>query len=142
MSLIFDDRFFTNDSHSTNYYQLKPIITEWSEKITIKEILNILQKVGVSVGEVNTVDKIVEDSNIKLREMIIELHHPKAGTVKIANTPLRLSKTPAKIETTAPLLGQHTEEPDFIIGRTSLSNGSAFLLFFNSQQMLITSSNF
>jgi hypothetical protein len=74
--------------------------------------------------------------------MIIELHHPKAGTVKIANTPLRLSKTPAKIETTAPLLGQHTEEPDFIIGRTSLSNGSAFLLFFNSQQMLITSSNF
>ncbi|GAF86237.1 unnamed protein product, partial [marine sediment metagenome] len=48
--------------------------------ITIKEILNILQKVGVPVGEVNTVDKIVEDSNIKLREMIIELHHPKAGT--------------------------------------------------------------
>jgi crotonobetainyl-CoA:carnitine CoA-transferase CaiB-like acyl-CoA transferase len=51
VSLIFDDRFFTNDSRSTNYHQLKPIITEWSEKITIK-----------------------------LREMIIELHHPKAGT--------------------------------------------------------------
>jgi len=80
VSLIFDDRFFTNDSRSTNYHQLKPIITEWSEKITIKEILNILQKVVVPVGEVNTVDKIVEDSNIKLREMIIELHHPKAGT--------------------------------------------------------------
>lgn len=42
--------------------------------------------------------------------MIIELQHPKAGKVKIANTPLRLSKTPAKIETTAPLLGQHSDE--------------------------------
>jgi CoA:oxalate CoA-transferase len=109
-SLITDDRFFINDLRSNNYHMLKPIITEWSEKITIKEILNIMQKAGVPVGEVNTVDKIVEDPNIKLREMIIELQHPKAGTVKIANTPLKLSKTPAKIEITAPLLGQHTDE--------------------------------
>ena len=109
-SLIFDDCFCTNDLRSLNYDQLKPIITEWSKRITIKEILNILEKAGVPVGEVNTVDKILEDPNIKLREMIIELQHPRAGAVKIANTPLRLSETPAKIETASPLLGQHTDE--------------------------------
>jgi len=109
-SLIFDDCFCTNDLRSLNYDQLQPIITEWSERITIKEILNILEKVGVPVGEANAVDKILEDPNIKLREMIIELQHPRAGAVKIANTPLRLSETPAKIETASPLFGQHTDE--------------------------------
>lgn len=109
-NLITDPRFLTNDLRSKSYSQLKPIITEWSEDILIKEILKILMNAGVPVGEVNTVDKIVEDPNIKLREMVIELKHPKAGSVKIANTPLKLSKTPAKIETASPLLGQHTEE--------------------------------
>lgn len=109
-NLISDDHFLTNGLRSINYHQLKPIITEWSEKMPLKEILNILIKAGVPVGEVKTVDKIIEDPNIKLREMIIELQHPKAGSVKIANTPLRLSKTPAKIEITSPLLGQHTNE--------------------------------
>ncbi len=37
-------------------------------------------KAGVLVGEVNTIDKIIDDLNIKLREMIVEVEHPKAGS--------------------------------------------------------------
>ncbi len=67
-------------------------------------------KAGVLVGEVNTIDKIIDDLNIKLREMIVEVEHPKAGKVKITNMPIKLSLTPVKVEKVSPVLGQHTEE--------------------------------
>ena len=108
--LILDPRFINNDQRCKSYDQLKPIITEWSTGETVEEALNLLVKAGVPVGEVNTIDKVINDPNIILRDMIVELNQPKAGKVKIANTPMKLSNTPAKIETNSPLLGQHTEE--------------------------------
>jgi len=108
--LLDDPRFTTNPERSENYKELKPIITEWSREKTVEEIVSILIKAGVPVGEVNTVDKIVDDPNIKLREMITEVEHPRAGRVKITDTPIKLSLTPGRVETASPLLGQHTEE--------------------------------
>ncbi len=108
--LLNDSRFTTNPKRSENYKELKPIITEWSKEKTVEEILNILINAGVPVGEVNTIDKIVDDPNIKLREMIVEVEHPLAGKVKITDTPIKLSLTPGKVEKASPLLGEHTEE--------------------------------
>jgi CoA:oxalate CoA-transferase len=108
--LLNDSRFTTNPKRSENYKELKPIITEWSKEKTVEEILNILINAGVPVGEVNTIDKIVDDPNIKLREMIVEVEHPRAGKVKITDTPIKLSLTPGKVEKASPLLGEHTEE--------------------------------
>ena len=110
VELLKDSHFSTNPKRSENYRELKPIIAEWSREKTVEEILNILIKAGVPVGEVNTIDKIVDDPNIKLREMIVEVKHPQAGKVKITNTPIKLSLTPGKVEKASPLLGQHTEE--------------------------------
>jgi crotonobetainyl-CoA:carnitine CoA-transferase CaiB-like acyl-CoA transferase len=108
--LLNDSRFTTNPKRSENYKELKPIITEWSKEKTVEETLNILINAGVPVGEVNTLDKIVDDPNIKLREMIVEVEHPLAGKVKITDTPIKLSLTPGKVEKASPLLSQHTEE--------------------------------
>jgi crotonobetainyl-CoA:carnitine CoA-transferase CaiB-like acyl-CoA transferase len=45
-----------------------------------------------------------------MRKMIIEVHHPKAGSFKVTNTPIKLSRTPCKLERACPDLGEHTEE--------------------------------
>jgi len=42
--------------------------------------------------------------------MLIEVEHPKAGTVKVPNFPVKLSATPGEIRTAAPLLGQNNRE--------------------------------
>jgi len=55
-------------------------------------------------------DKIAQDPNIKLRNMLIQMDHPKAGKVIVANSPIRLSKSPNDSITPSPLLGEHTEE--------------------------------
>jgi len=42
--------------------------------------------------------------------MVVELPHPTAGTVRLAGSPMKLSRTPVRLEEPPPLLGQHTME--------------------------------
>ena len=42
--------------------------------------------------------------------MIVELEHPRAGTIRMPGTPLRFSETPCVPEVPPPVLGEHTDE--------------------------------
>ena len=44
------------------------------------------------------------------REMLVEVKHPRLGIIKMLGFPAKLSKTPGKVITHPPTLGQHTEE--------------------------------
>ena len=91
--LIEDFRFSTNDKRSQNYHEFKPILTKWTKEKTSRKIADLLIEAGVPIAEVNTMDKIIEDPNINLWDMIIETEYSKAGKVEIANTPIKLSKS-------------------------------------------------
>ena len=41
-------------------------------------------------------------------DMVIEMEHPVAGTVRMLGMPFRLSETPGAERGPSPLLGQHT----------------------------------
>jgi CoA:oxalate CoA-transferase len=69
-----------------------------------------LAKIGVPCGPVNTIDKVVEDPQIRAREMIVDLSTQFAGKVQIPGIPVKLSQTPGQVDEPAPMLGQHTEE--------------------------------
>jgi len=108
--LISHPLYLTNDKRSRNCKQLNEFITAWTKERPAKEIVELLSKDGVPVAEVNTIDKIINDPNIRLRNMLIEMNHPKAGKVKVANSPIRLSKISNDNIQPSPLLGEHTEE--------------------------------
>ena len=55
-------------------------------------------------------DKIINDPQIKAREMIVEVEHPVAGNLKMPGVPVKMSGSSGYTFTHAPLLGQHTEE--------------------------------
>jgi len=42
--------------------------------------------------------------------MLVQVKHPRAGTVRMAGIPVKFSVTPASVRLPPPLLGQHTEE--------------------------------
>lgn len=77
---------------------------------TVDEWLEVLDKAGIPSGPINTIDRVVNDEQVKFREMIIETDHPVAGIVKMPGIPIKMSETPGAVESPAPLLGQHTEE--------------------------------
>ncbi len=93
-----------------HYAEIKQPIEEWAKKKTLEEIAIVMEKAGVPFGPVNNIAQMMEDPQVKAREMFIEIDHPKSGKTKLCGTPFKLSDTLAKIRRPAPLLGEHNYE--------------------------------
>ena len=66
-------------------------------------------KAGVPCGPVASVPEAAADPQVRARGMIVEVPHPGGGTIRMAGTPLKLSRTPARAQGPPPTVGQHTE---------------------------------
>jgi crotonobetainyl-CoA:carnitine CoA-transferase CaiB-like acyl-CoA transferase len=64
---------------------------------------------GVPCGPVSSVPEAAADQQVLARGMIVEVPHPNGGTIRMAGTPLKLSRTPARVQDPPPTVGQHTE---------------------------------
>jgi len=110
IDLIDDERFATGWLRTQNYEILEPILTEAMKTKTTQQWLEEFEQVEIPCGPVNTIEQVASDPQVAMRKMIIEVHHPKAGSFKVTNTPIKLSRTLCKLERACPDLGEHTEE--------------------------------
>jgi crotonobetainyl-CoA:carnitine CoA-transferase CaiB-like acyl-CoA transferase len=85
-------------------------LNKWGAAKTVAEIVEQFNQAGVPCGPVNTIPQVVADPHIRAREMIVEVEHPEVGKVPLIGIPIKLSKTPGTIKTTAPTLGEHNQE--------------------------------
>ncbi|MCJ7493095.1 MAG: CoA transferase [Deltaproteobacteria bacterium] len=108
--LLGDERFKDNPSRTRNHDQLEPILKEITRTKKTAEWVALMDKNDIPCGPVNSIDQVVNDPHTAAREMITEVEHSKAGRLKVVNSPLKLSRTPVKIERACPELGEHTEE--------------------------------
>ncbi|MCS7206822.1 MAG: CoA transferase [Dehalococcoidia bacterium] len=107
---IDDPRFQTSWSRTQHHHILEPAISEAMRQKTTQEWLDELLALGIPCGPVNTIDKVVQDPQIQHRKMLVELPHPRIGAWKYPNTPIRHSRTPGGVRTSAPDLGEHTAQ--------------------------------
>lgn len=70
----------------------------------------LLLENDIPVGAINNLAQVVEHPQVKARHSLQEVDHPSVGKVRVARSPVRLSKTPAKPPTPSPIHGQHTRE--------------------------------
>ncbi len=105
-----DGRFADSFSRVQEADMLEPIFKEAMLKKTSAEWLEALSAMDIPCGPVNTIDEVVGDPQVAHRGMITEVEHPELGKLRTHNTPLKLSRTPAKAERAAPDLGEHSEE--------------------------------
>jgi crotonobetainyl-CoA:carnitine CoA-transferase CaiB-like acyl-CoA transferase len=108
--LIADPRFQTNPDRLKNGEALNQILREIFKGKTQKEWVECLIDKGVMIAPVYTFEQLFQDPQIVHDRMVAEIDHPKSGKIKVLNTPIRFSKTPARIEKSPPLLGQHNRE--------------------------------
>ncbi|MFQ5838639.1 MAG: CaiB/BaiF CoA transferase family protein [Thermoplasmata archaeon] len=108
--LIRDGRFRDNESRSRNYEELKDIVEAWTSQLSREEVVSRMLSDGVPSGEVNTIDMAVECEQTRTRQMVLDVRYPSGGSVRMANSPLRLELTPGRIRGAPPVLGEHTEE--------------------------------
>ena len=107
--LLDDPKFATVAARRDHQAQVVEIIEAWTSCRTKAEVVRLLAPAGIPAAPVNTVDEMVEDPQIKAREMFVELDHPTYGAVKITGSPLKLSETPGRVERLAPMPGEHND---------------------------------
>jgi crotonobetainyl-CoA:carnitine CoA-transferase CaiB-like acyl-CoA transferase len=54
--------------------------------------------------------EVFTDPQVEHNAMVVEQQHSTAGPIKVINTPMKLSETPAQLGPAAPRLGEHTQE--------------------------------
>jgi crotonobetainyl-CoA:carnitine CoA-transferase CaiB-like acyl-CoA transferase len=108
--LINDPRFLTNPKRVENRKSLTAILSQIFSTKKGDEWLRELREVGIPCGPINTLNKVVSDPQLLHREMLVEMNHPTAGTIKVPGIPVKLSQTPGEIKIPPPKLGQHTKE--------------------------------
>ena len=77
---------------------------------TTAEWLEEMEAMGIPCGPINTIDQVAHDPQVLHRGMIADVPHPRLGSVRMTNTPLRMSRTPGGAERPAPDMGEHTEQ--------------------------------
>jgi crotonobetainyl-CoA:carnitine CoA-transferase CaiB-like acyl-CoA transferase len=110
-ALIEDPDFLTNRDRVTNVVRLEEIVTEWTSKRKVADIVSLLMGVSVPCSPILSVDQICNDPHIaKAREMIVEMDHPLGGKMNIVACPIKFTNMKTTIRSTAPGHGQHTEQ--------------------------------
>ncbi|MFX0047471.1 MAG: CaiB/BaiF CoA transferase family protein [Candidatus Hermodarchaeota archaeon] len=79
-------------------------------KKTQSEWMEIFRNIDACVMPVKNFNEACEDPQIKARNMVIELEHPKFGKIHNVGSPIKFSRTPLTIRSIAPQIGQHTKE--------------------------------
>ena len=108
--LIANELFLDNEKRVKNQNILDPIIEEFMSKYNQKELLEIFEQNGVTVGPVLDISDLVEHPYIKDREILINLNTKDDGEIPMHNVFPRLSETNGKINREAPKLGQDNKD--------------------------------
>lgn len=109
-ALAADPRFATNKARMENDDALKVEIRAWARQHTTAEVMERLVAHKVPAGPAMTVREILADPQLRHSGFFAKLRHPVAGDLEFAGSPVRLSRTPARVATPSPGLGEHTTE--------------------------------
>lgn len=105
-----DPRFAKNASRVENRKVLIAILSEIFMTRLTEEWVATLNKADVPCAPVQTIDQVFAAPQVLHRNMLVEIGHPTAGTVKLAGIPVKFSATPASVRLPPPLLGEHTDD--------------------------------
>ncbi len=105
-----DETFKDRRTRETRAAEVKDTMHPWLMTRTKKEIYELSQTHNIAMGAYLKIDESVDSEQLKAREFFAEIEHPTAGKLKYPGCPANLSKTPWRMKSPAPLLGQHNEE--------------------------------
>jgi crotonobetainyl-CoA:carnitine CoA-transferase CaiB-like acyl-CoA transferase len=103
-------QFRTNAERVRNRETLKGKIADILTQGEVRTWVARIEAAGVPAAAINTVPMVLEEPQVKHREMLRHLPHPLSGTVPQIVSPMRFQESPLVFERAPPLLGEHTSE--------------------------------
>ena len=105
-----DPRFEDNNARMQNVEELEELITAWTATLTAAELLGELQAIGVPSAKVASVSDVIDNAHLAHRGQILNMEHPKAGTVPMQGFSVQFGESPMRLRYPPPLLGEHTDD--------------------------------
>ena len=105
-----DERFVTDSQRVEN----RQVLAAEIEKVTLEKTrshwLEQLVRQDIPCGPINNYGEVMNEPQVRAREMVVETTHPTMGKMSTLGSPIKLSETPLTPGRPAPMLGQHTDE--------------------------------
>jgi crotonobetainyl-CoA:carnitine CoA-transferase CaiB-like acyl-CoA transferase len=109
--LIDDPRCIDDITRANNYELITEAMHAWTSQRTTEEAIRQLEEARVPCSKVYDLKEMLEDPQVKARELLNYMEYPGSGKeVPVANPPVRLSGTAGEIRHRAPMLGEQTDE--------------------------------
>jgi formyl-CoA transferase len=106
--LLEDERFRDGISRHHHAHYLKALIEEWLSDRDREAAASYLRTFGVPAAPIRDVDEIVDDPQVKARQMLLPINDPEWGTVRVVGQPIKTSAAPPPRCDPPPALGEHT----------------------------------
>ena len=104
-----DERFVTDSQRVQNREVLAAEIEEVTLEKTRSYWLEQLVGQDIPCGPINNYGEVMNEPQVRAREMVVETTHPTMGSMSTLGSPIKLSETPLTPGRPAPMLGQHTD---------------------------------
>jgi crotonobetainyl-CoA:carnitine CoA-transferase CaiB-like acyl-CoA transferase len=102
--------YATNDMRLRNRPKLTALLADVFKTKSSAQWLDLLEQQGVPAGPIYKVDEVFADPQVEHLGIAVPLHHPKRGDVRVVGQPMTLSRTPARVVSTLPEPGAHSDE--------------------------------
>ena len=108
--LIQDPRFRGNRERIENVEELDNRLQEAVAKFPLDELLTRLDRFEAAVSPVYNIADIFKDPHFQERKNIVDVKDSELGMIRMQNVVGKLQKTPGKIRSSGPRLGEHNHE--------------------------------
>ncbi|MCI0472022.1 MAG: CoA transferase, partial [Ignavibacteria bacterium] len=105
-----DSRFRERDTRKGNRKILTPLLESKLREKNTDFWVEALNSKGIPSGEILSLDKALNQSQVKHRNAIAEVDTPEVGKIKVFNLTAKFDKTNGDVDFPPPLLSQHTDE--------------------------------
>jgi crotonobetainyl-CoA:carnitine CoA-transferase CaiB-like acyl-CoA transferase len=108
--LIDDPKFNSDEARTKNREEIGNILDKIFSYKTRAEWTKIFKEAKMRCDPCLTYEEVVNHPQVAANDIISTVDHPTRGKQKMVGIPVKLIKTPGKVQGPSPMLGEHTEE--------------------------------
>jgi crotonobetainyl-CoA:carnitine CoA-transferase CaiB-like acyl-CoA transferase len=105
-----DPAYATPPERSKNRDALNAALAAITRRQPSAHWIELLNQAGVPCGPINTIDQVFADPQVRHLGLAQGVHSHERGDVELVGQPIIMSRTPSRIRTPPPLMGEHTDE--------------------------------
>ena len=106
--MLRDVRFDSEPKRSEHRVALNDEINKTSVRFASAQLVEQLNTAGVPCGPIYAMDEVFADPQVRHLQCAADVLHPSLGNISLVRQPVKLSRTPATINSPTPELGQHS----------------------------------